>query len=133
MGLGMSTALRRTLGSKLDRVLPYRDALVEGKRGQIRLYSPNLWQDSPQKERGAAGNRAQPGFRLPPRAMSYLQPPVNVYKAGLASSVQRPDPSPALPRILLPAGQGRATGTIAGRKNPAPRCLCNTIGPALPP
>lgn len=28
-------------------------------------------------------------------------------------------------------GQGR--GTVAGRRNPAPRCLCNTIGPALPP
>lgn len=28
-------------------------------------------------------------------------------------------------------GQGR--GTVAGRRNPAPRCLRNTIGPALPP
>lgn len=65
MGLAMSTALCHVLGSHLDRVLPYRDALAEGKHGQIHLYSPNLWQGSPQKERGAAGDRALASLAAP--------------------------------------------------------------------
>ena len=114
----MSTALCRVLGRELDRILPYHDGLTEGKHGQIQPYGPSQQQGSPPKEQGVMGKRAQPGSRLPPRAASYLCPPVNVYKAGTAASlsVQRPDPSPALPRILLPAGWGRAARRSQGGK-----------------
>ncbi|XP_074696686.1 transmembrane protein 184A isoform X1 [Strix aluco] len=127
----MSTALCHVLGSKLDRVLPYRDALAEGKHGQIQPYGPSQQQGSPPKERGVMGNRAQPGSRLPSRAASYLRPPVNVYKAALVSSrsVQRPDPSLALPRILLPAGRGRAAGRSQGGKSQLPAASVTLSAP----
>jgi len=116
----MSTALCRVLGSKLGSSLPYHDAWAEGKRGQIQPYSPSPWQGSPQKEPGAAGNGVQSGSRLPPHAMSYLWPPVNVYKAGPASSwpVQRPDPSWLSPGSCFL--QGRAVEWSQGGKTRLP-------------
>ncbi|KAM9013525.1 transmembrane protein 184A isoform 1-T1 [Ara ararauna] len=58
--------------------------------------------------------------------MSYLPPPVNVYKAGPAASwsEQRPGPCPALPSSCW-QGQGRETGT--GRKRPRSRCLLHPL------
>ncbi|XP_063201042.1 transmembrane protein 184A isoform X1 [Chroicocephalus ridibundus] len=131
MGLAMSTALHHVIGSELDHLLPHHDAVAEGKRGSIWLYDPNPRQGCPRKERGAAGNGAQPGSRLPPSALGYLWPPVNVYKAGPASSlsVQRPDPFPALPGILFPAGRGRVGGGWQGGKTGLPAASVTLSAP----
>lgn len=99
-------------------------------QGEMRSVWPQLAAGQPQKEQGVVWNSAQLGSPLPPRTMSYLWPPVNVYKAGPASSwsVQRPAPSPG--SCFLLARQGR--GTVTGRKNPAPRGLGNPTSPVLP-
>lgn len=127
----MSTALHHVIGSELDHLLPHHDAVAEGKRGSICLYDPNPRQGCPRKERGAAGNGAQPGSHLPPSALGYLWPPVNVYKAGPASSlsVQRPDPFPALPGILFPAGRGKVGGGWQGGKTGLPAASVTLSAP----
>lgn len=89
-------------------------------------YGPSQQQGSPQEARGVMGSGAQLSSHLPPHAVSYLHPPVNVYKAGPAASWsdQRPDPCPALPSSCWQR-QGRGTG--AGRKRPGSRCLLRAL------
>lgn len=100
----------------------------------IVMFEPNasIWPQpgagQPQKERGVTENGAWPSSPL--STVSYLWPPVNVYKAGPASSWSVQRPALSLGSCFLLVGQG--CGTVTGRKNPAPCCLGNPTSPILP-
>lgn len=134
MGLGRSSALCHVLGSELHRILPYRDALAEGKQGKIWLCGPSQQQGSAQKEQGVRGAGHSRAFAslpaLPAISVLLLMFTRQVWHHRDLSKDQIP-PQLSPGAFFLLAGQGRRT--VTERKNSAPRCLRNTTGPAVPP